>query len=174
MNLNHPKIKKIILQCQRRVQKLTGSQAFFITLYKPESYIPISAIIDAVTNVTGFALDEMWIRNRDPKRVAARQLVCFFAKQYCGMSHHAIAETVGYTDHTTCIASIKRVNAHLQSSDPGTADAVYKIHQQLKNYDRPPTTRTPDGDRQASAGGAGEILQQSPNGNTRPDKVTAY
>lgn len=145
--MDHPKVKKIIRHCERRVKKLTGNSAILIMFLKPAKILPFDDIIKLVCDTTGEPYDKILKRGRKTEVVVTRQLICFYAKQYCGLSHKRIANGLGYDDHTTSIHSIQNIKDLIESGDSYVTSLVSKINQQLTLLnDRPSTTRTPDGD----------------------------
>jgi chromosomal replication initiator protein len=67
------------------------------------------------------ALDEIEGRRRFTTVVFARQIFCFFARKYSRASLRGIGARVGYTDHTTVIHAVRRIE-HLQLVKPLVAD----------------------------------------------------
>lgn len=131
MTLDHPKVKKIISQCERRVKKLTGNSSVMIMFHKPSALIPFDEIMQIICNQTGEPKQNILNRTRRREVVIARQLICFYAKIYSGMSHKTIAQSLGYKDHTTSIHSIQCIKDLIDSGNEVITGLVARINQQL-------------------------------------------
>lgn len=131
MTLDHPKVKKIIAQCERRVKKLTGNAAVLLMFHNPKKAIPFEAIVEAVCNVSDITNEEVLKRCRKREIVTARQLICFYAKRYSRMSHKKISERLGYLDHTTSVNGIKVIKNLIDTNNEDVTDAVTQINELL-------------------------------------------
>lgn len=132
MTLDHPKVKKIILQCEQRVKKLTGNSSVLIMFVRPTKVYPFEDIIKLVCDATGEPYEKIIKRGRKHEVVITRQLICFYAKHYCSMGHKVIAEGLGYDNHTTSVHSIQTIKDLLESGDGYVTGLVTKINQQIK------------------------------------------
>lgn len=54
--------------------------------------------------------------------VYARQIYCFLAYRYCGVSLHQVARKVGHRDHSTVYHSFKKIEALEQADAKTVAD----------------------------------------------------
>lgn len=116
--------------------------------HKPADIIPFAEIIKNVCDTTGESPQRILTRTRKREVVFTRQLICFYAKFYSGISHKQIATGLGYKDHTTSVHGIQNIKDLIDSGDEYITGVVARINKQLKvNNDRPPTSRTPDGNR---------------------------
>lgn len=132
MTLDHPKVKKIIAQCERRIKKLTGNSAILMMFYKKQNdLIPYENVVEAVCNVSGKTYDEVLKRTRKQEIVKARQLICFYANYYSNASHLSIAHSLGYKDHTTSVTGSKKIKDLIDTGDPMVIKMVSQINKQL-------------------------------------------
>lgn len=133
MTLDHPKVKRIIAQCERRVKKLTGNGAMLMMFYKKQhDVIPYEKVAEAVCMVSGKTYFEILEHTRKQEIVKARQLICFYANYYSNISHVMLAQELGYRDHTTSVTGSKRIKDLIESGDPLVIRLVSQINQQLK------------------------------------------
>jgi chromosomal replication initiation ATPase DnaA len=132
MTLDHPKVKKIIAQCERRVKKLTGNSAILMMFYKKQAdLIPYENVVDAVCMVTGLTFFEITEHTRKQEIVKARQLICFYANHYSNRTHLSIAQDLGYNDHTTSIAGSNKIKDLIETGEPSVIKWVSQINKQL-------------------------------------------
>lgn len=132
MTLDHPKVKKIIAQCERRVKKLTGNGAMMMMFYKKQNdVIPYEKVADAVCMVSGKTYYEVLEPTRKQEIVKARQLICFYANYYSNTSHVMLAKELGYRDHTTSVTGSKKIKDLIESGDPAVIKMVSQINKQL-------------------------------------------
>jgi chromosomal replication initiation ATPase DnaA len=132
MNLDHPKVKKIIAQCERRVKKLTGNTAVLMMFYmKKNDLIPYESVVDAVCMVMGLTYFEVIEQTRKQEIVKARQLICFYANYYSNKTHLSIARDLGYSDHRTSVTGSRKVKDLIETGDPAVIKWVSQINKQL-------------------------------------------
>lgn len=133
MTLDHPKVKKIIAQCERRVKKLTGNSAVLMMFYKKQhDLIPYIDVVGAVCYATGKEYNEVLKRTRKQEIVKARQLICFYANRYSNMGHISLAQELGYKDHTTSVSGSKKIKDLIESGDPFVVKMISEINHCLK------------------------------------------
>lgn len=132
MTLDHPKVKKIIAQCELRVKKLTGNSAVLMMFYKKQNdLIPYNDIIAAVCVATSKPYSEILRHTRKQEIVKARQLICFYANHYSNKAHTSIAQELGYKDHTTSISGCRKIKDLIEAGDPSVIKMVSYINKQL-------------------------------------------
>jgi chromosomal replication initiation ATPase DnaA len=132
MTLDHPKVKKIIAQCERRVKKLTGNTAVLMMFYKKQNdLIPYETVVNAVCAVTGKTHNEVLKSTRKQEIVKARQLICFYANYYSNATHVFIAHSLGYKDHTTSVTGSRKIKDLIETGDPMVIKMVSQINKQL-------------------------------------------
>jgi chromosomal replication initiation ATPase DnaA len=131
MTLDHPKVKKIIAQCERRVKKLTGNSAVLIMFYKKQDLIPFDNVVRAVCIATSKTYDQVLMHTRKQEIVVARQLICFYANYYSNISHVSLANKLGYKDHTTSVSGSKKIKDLIETGDPLVIKMVSIINKQL-------------------------------------------
>jgi chromosomal replication initiation ATPase DnaA len=71
-----------------------------------------SPIVRRVADLYGVTTEEMLGGNRRHQVCRARQGVAWLLRRQ-GMSHRDIARTLGYTDHTTAVYAVRKINADL-------------------------------------------------------------
>lgn len=132
MTLDHPKVKRIIAQCERRVKKLTGNSAVLMMFYKKQNdLIPYENVIEAVCIARGLTYEQITRRTRKQEVVKARQLICFYANYYSNKTHACIADDLGYKDHTTSISGSKKIKDLIETGDSDIIKMVSQINKQL-------------------------------------------
>lgn len=132
MTLDHPKVKKIIAQCERRVKKLTGNAAVTLLIYSvPSKPVPFSEIVYVVCMATGLPAEEAFKDCRKSEYILTRQLIYYYAKNCNKMTLNQIAQRTGFKHHTTVISGLRRLNRLLDSGDGIVCDVVFKINQQF-------------------------------------------
>jgi len=148
-------VKLMLKECEARIQKHEGyknAKIYLLNDRKSEAY-SIEQIAEAVCAATGVPFEKARAKDRSRQLVTTRQLICLYARGYTPLSFKEISEYVGLTDHTSSIHCIQKAMDHIKANDQTVKDACNKINQLLKiNHDRPPTTRTPDGDSGTSQG----------------------
>lgn len=128
MNLNHPKVKKIVRQCERRIMKLTGrSKVKLLILNAPANPVPYEQIEKIVCEVTGIRIELATQQSRKHEYRTTRQLICFYARTHTVMSYRLIGVKVNRRDHTTIISSIRRIKGLIESGDPEVSHLVKEI-----------------------------------------------
>lgn len=131
MTLDHPKVKKVIRQCQRRVMKLTGNSAVMIMFHNPKKAVPFEMVFNVICEVTKMPVGDVTMRCRKREYVIARQLICFYARHYSLMHFQPIADRLGYSDHTTAINGVNVIKSLLETNDEYVLNAVARINKQL-------------------------------------------
>lgn len=132
MTLDHPKVKKIIAQCERRVKKLTGNSAVLMMFYKKQNdLIPFETVAQAVCVAAGKTYNEVIKRGRKQEIVKARQFICFYANHYSNATHVFIAHELGYKDHTSSISSSRKIKDLIETGDPLVIKMVSQINKLL-------------------------------------------
>ena len=128
----HPKVKKIIAQCERRIKKLTENSCISVmVLNLPGKPIPYEDIERIVCEVTGIPIEFALQESRQYDRCVTRQLIAFFAKSNCKMSYKSIAEKLGRKDHTAIISSLRRIKHLVESGDTTTCKYIKDINQRI-------------------------------------------
>lgn len=129
MNVHHPKVKKILRQCERRIMKLTGRSPLSVFILQvPGGNVPYQDIEDIVCNVTGYSIE---IAKQDSRRYEyriTRHLICFFARAHTPMSYRQIGEKINRQDHTTIMKAINRIKHLIDSGDPEICRYVKEIN----------------------------------------------
>lgn len=118
MNVHHPKVKKILRQCERRIMTLTGRSP--ISIFILNSYpatIPYEDIERIVCEVTGISPEQAKLKSRRTEFKVTRQLLCFYARAHTSMCYRLIGEKVNLTDHATVMHSIKRIKGLIETDD---------------------------------------------------------
>lgn len=137
MNTNHPKVKKIIRQCERRIMKLTGRHSVNIfILYAPTVTIPYEEIERVVCEVTGIRIDLARLSSRRLEYRTTRQLICFYARAHTLMSYKLIGQKVNRNDHTTVRSSELRIKSLLESGDAEVCRLVREINSRIEKVNK--------------------------------------
>lgn len=133
MNVHHPKVKKILRQCERRIMKLTGQGPVSIfVLNTPGVVIPYEVIEKIVCEVTGIEIERITLPTRIIEYRIARQLICFYARQYTHMPYRLIGQKVHRYDHTTVINSIQRIKWLIETGDTEVCRLVKDINMRIE------------------------------------------
>lgn len=83
--------------------------------------LSIRAVVEAVSDVTGFATADIIGPRRHRELVRARQLAMWCCKRYCPhMSYPQIGRRFGARDHTTVLHGVNKIEAEIeaQGKDP--------------------------------------------------------
>ena len=62
-------------------------------------------------------IEELREENRKPTMAMLRQLYCYGLRKYKGYSLNQLSAVVGYTNHTTAIYSLRKIESMLQVKD---------------------------------------------------------
>lgn len=129
----HPKIKKIIRQCERRIMRLTENQCInILVLSSPAKKIPYEEIESIVCDVTGVPIEKATLVSRDHELVITRHLICFYARTNSLISLNALAGKLNRGDHTTIINCVRRLRSLIDSGDPEVCGYVKEINQRIE------------------------------------------
>lgn len=140
MTIHHPKVKKILRQCERRIMKMTGRAPINVfILATPTFIIPYDDIERIVCETTGVRIDLIKQSSRCYEYRLPRQLICFYARAHTHMSYKLIGQKVNRHDHTTVMNSIQRIKSLIETFDPEVCKFVRDINlriQQLKEVSK--------------------------------------
>lgn len=132
MTIHHPKVKKVLRQCERKIMKLIGKGpvSLFILNSHPAT-IPYEDIQRIVCEVTGVSIEYAACRSRRMEYRTTRQMICFFARTHTAMTYKMIGEKVNRQDHTTVIHSIKRIKDLIESNDNDVGRYAIEINKRI-------------------------------------------
>ncbi len=132
MTIYHPKIKKILRQCERKIMKMTGKGPISIFILNSHSAtIPYEDIERIVCEVGGMALEDVLRGSRRVEYKTVRQLLCFYARTHTSMSYKSIGEKISEYHHTTVMHSIKRIKDLIESDDTDVGRHVMEINKRI-------------------------------------------
>ena len=94
---------------------------------------PICEATKIIEAVNGVFESDCRERNRRKRVVFARHSACYFLRHYTRMTLEEIAESVGNTDHSTVVNSIKVFHA-LNDTDEEYNVKVKEVENILKSY----------------------------------------
>lgn len=132
MTIHHPKVKKILRQCERKIMKLTGKGpiSIFILNSHPAT-IPYEDIEKIVCDVTGVNRNLAIQDCRKTEYRITRQLICFYARTHTSLCFRLIGEKVKNYHHTTVIHSVERIKDLIQTDDPYVCRYVKEINSRI-------------------------------------------
>lgn len=131
MNINHPKVKKLLRQCERKIMKMTGKAP--VSIFILNSYpatIPYEDIERIVCEVMGFTVQH--IKSNANSRITeyktVRQLLCFYARHYTSLTLRSIGACIGGHHYSTVIHSVDRIKGLIESDDADISRYVKEIN----------------------------------------------
>ena len=103
--------------------------------YVGEKEIRLEEIKEHVCNVTDIHKDAVEMKTRKREIVKARQLICFFAKEYTDKSLSVIGDFIGKFDHTTVLHGVKTIK-NLYETDKETKKQVNELTETFENLNK--------------------------------------
>lgn len=133
MTVKDEKVKRILEQCRRKIIKITGKEVSVAVFgYKEETALTIEEITDVVCKVMNVSLRQVILKCRKRERVVARYLIIYYTRQHTKLSHYAIAGRLGYSDHTSGVSALRRINGLIAAKDDLVISSMESIDQLLK------------------------------------------
>lgn len=133
MTIHHPKVKKVLRQCERRIMKMTGRAPISVfILTAPTFIVPYDEIEKVVCEITGIRIELIKLPSRCYEYRLPRQLICFYARAHTHMSYKLIGQKVNRHDHTTVMNSIHRIKSLIETSDPEVCKIVRDINLRME------------------------------------------
>lgn len=133
MTVKDEKVRRVLEQCKRKISKMTGKPVSIVMFgYEEGETLTFETISKAVCFALEVPLSQVLRKCRKRELVIARHLIFFYARQYTKLSHNAIAENLGYNDHTAGIHAVKKMRGLIKAKDDIIIDAMKSINQLLK------------------------------------------
>lgn len=158
------RVQNILREAEDKIRDIAKDDSISVLVFskKIELKLSFDDIVDIVCDVTGQLKRDVIKPSRKRELVTARQLIVYFSFHYCSLSKSEIARNLDQ-DHTTALSSLKKVNDLLASGDRILCAYVNELNGiiqglKLNQHDRPPTTRTSDGNSIANQGSAEHLL----------------
>lgn len=135
MTIYHPKVKKVLRQCERKIMKMIGKGpvSIFILNSQPAT-IPYEDIERIVCEVMGMTPETALRGSRRVEYKTVRQLLCFYARAHTSMSYKSIGEKINEYHHTTVMHSIKRIKDLIESDDTDVSRHVIEINKRIAQF----------------------------------------
>lgn len=122
MTTNSPKVKNLIKAWQSELRILTGNKNIELFAAERPSLRKLSDVQRAVAEATEVDLFRVLQPNRKQEIVFARRILCYCMRRMCNMSYPAIADAIGYSDHTSAMHSENEVIERLENGERGTGN----------------------------------------------------
>ncbi|MGN6438520.1 MAG: helix-turn-helix domain-containing protein [Agriterribacter sp.] len=119
-------IQTVLKSAGESIAQLIGREVEVFYRLK-DNRVNVTTIWNAVLAVTGVSDQSIMGKARYKEIVSARQLFCYLAKRYTGLTLVEIGKYLGGRDHTTVIHSLQRMNELIDSNDDIVIDMIAKV-----------------------------------------------
>ncbi len=124
-------VKQVMEETQRLLSEIYGTPVS--VMYKIKSnHISPNLLLQVVLNHFKIKYSELVSQRRDAEVKLPRQLYCYLAKGYCGLTDQQIAEIIN-RDRTTATISIQKVKDMVDVEDAVYTEPLQQIEDAIMN-----------------------------------------